>query len=85
MINLFNLLNNSINYAHVLGFSSRGKVLLSEITKNSSIHLITKINNKVLDKLDEKTRKSLEFDIFATNIYSSLTGDKNNKDYTNKL
>ena len=81
----FNLLNNSINYAHVLGISNKGKVLLSEITKKSSINLITKINNKILDELDEKTRKSLEFDIFATNIYSSLTGDTNNKDYTNKL
>ncbi len=77
--------NYDINYAHVLSTSSKGKKLLSEISKNSNINLLTSINNKIFSNLNSIDMKSLKLDIFASNIYSSLLNEAINKDYTNKL
>ena len=77
--------NNSVNYAHILAMSEKGKVLLSQISKNSDINILTNINNKIINNLDTTSIKSLELDIYATNIYSMLKNENINKDYTNKL
>ncbi len=83
--NDFNLIENNINYAHILKISNNGKKLLSQIYNNSNINIITKITDNILNNLDEITRRSLKFDILATNIHSSLSNEAQNKDYTNKL
>lgn len=72
-------------YAHVLKVSKRGKVLLSNIAKNSSIPLITSINDNILTSLSDIQKSMINLDILATNIHSILNNDNINKDYTNKL
>lgn len=83
--NDFNKLYLNINYAHILSVSTKGKVLLSSLSKVSNINLLTKINNKILSSLNETDRQSLDIDIFASNILSILLNENINKDYTNKL
>ena len=77
--------NNNINYAHILSISEKGKNLLSQISKKSNIKVLTNINNDIINDLDNISKKSLELDIYATNIYNSLLNENINKDYTNKL
>lgn len=73
-------------YAHVLAINSnRKKEILSYITKNSSIPVITSINDKILKELDIASYESLQLDIKASNIYSIFSHDTINKDYTNKI
>lgn len=72
-------------YAHVLKVSKRGKVLLSNIAKNSSIPLITSINDNILTSLSDIQKSMIDLDILATNIHSILNNDNINKDYTNRL
>lgn len=80
-----NISNSNQMYAHVLSTSKRGKILLSEISKKSNIPLITSINENVLNNLSDIQRKMLEKDILSSNIYSILTNEPINKDYTNRL
>ena len=79
------LINNEINYAHILSISERGKTLLSEISKKSNINLLTSLNDQIINNLGRIDKKSLKLDILSTNIYSSLLNEDINKDYTNKL
>lgn len=80
------LQNSNKYYAHVIAINqNRKKEILSFITKNSSIPIITSINEKVLKDLDELSLKSLKLDIKASNIYSIFSNDTINKDYTNKI
>lgn len=73
-------------YAHVLAINSnRKKEILSYITKNSSIPVITSINDKILKELDIASYESLQLDIKASNIYGIFSHDTINKDYTNKI
>lgn len=83
--NDFNKLYLNINYAHILSVSTKGKVLLSSLSKVSNVNLLTKINNKILSSLNETDKQSLDIDIFASNILSILLNENINKDYTNKL
>lgn len=76
---------NNITYAHILSLGYNGKELLSLISNNSNIQLITKINESTLSKLDASTRKYLNLDILASNIYYTLSNEIINKDYTNRL
>lgn len=78
-------INNNVGYAHILACSESGKSLLSEISKNSNIDLITSLNKKSFDSLSENTKKYLKYDILASNIYSVINNDKIQKDYTNRL
>ena len=78
-------INNKVGYAHVLACNENGKVLLSEIAKNSDIDLITSLNNKTMTSISNDTKKYLNYDILATNIYSAINNDKIQKDYTNRL
>lgn len=83
--NDFNKLYLNINYAHILSISTNGKTLLSNISKVSNVNLLTKVNNKILNSLNEINKKSLDIDIFASNILSILLDENINKDYTNRL
>lgn len=83
--NFNEIVNNDIKYAHILSISKQGKKLLSEISKRSNINVLTNINNKVINSLNETDKKCLEIDILSTNIHSSLSNQNINKDYTNKL
>lgn len=78
-------INNKMGYAHILACSQDGKTLLSEISKNSDIDLITSLNKKIMRNFSEDTKKYINYDILASNIYSIITNDKIQKDYTNRL
>lgn len=75
-------------YARVLGFNSKGKVLLSGIAKeNPKLNIVTSVK-KFMDENNNKNLKSmLEKDILSTNIYTlGYKKESNaNLDYTNKL
>ena len=77
-----------IPYARVLGFNSKGKVLLSGISKeNPKLNIVTSVK-KFMDESSNKNLKSmLEKDILATNIYTLGYKKESsaNLDYTNKL
>lgn len=79
------LVNSNEYYAHVLSISKRGKILLSEISKNSSIPLITSINDTVIKSLYNTQQKMLKLDILSSNIHSILNNNDINMDYTNRL
>lgn len=74
-------------YIRVLGGSENGKLLLSELSRNRKLNIITSVkqfmgstNNKVLKSMLEK-------DILATNIYTQefKKSPDANLDYTKKL
>ncbi len=74
-------------YLRILGVSELGKFLLSELSKNKKLNIITSVK-QFLDNSNNKILKNmLEKDIMATNIYT-LGYKKNpnaNLDYTQKL
>lgn len=74
-------------YVRVLGVSEHGKLLLSELSRNRKLNVITSVKD-FMDNSSNKVLKSmLEKDIFATNVYT-LEYKKNfesNLDYTKKL
>ena len=80
-----------IPYTRVLGVSNNGKNLLSELSRNKKINVITSVkqfmeNSK--NNLNMKILKSiLQKDILATNIYTLeyKTASNANLDYTQKL
>ena len=61
------------------------KDLLSYISKNSKIPILTSINDNTLAKLTQNQRKLIDYDLKASNIYSFLNKTKLNQDYTNML
>lgn len=77
--------DNKANYAHILAFNHNKKDLLSYISKKSSIPLITSINKKTFSTLNTLQKKSLEIDIYSSNICSILNNTNMNKDYTNHI
>jgi len=74
-------------YLRVLGVSQKGKELLSILSKNKKLNVITSVK-QFMDKNNNKVLKAmLEKDIFATNVYT-LEYKKNsnaNLDYTQKM
>ena len=80
-----------IPYARVLGFTNKGKELISEINKrNPKIKMITSVK-KFIEKNDKPSNKiimqMLQKDIFATDVYT-LGFDfesKANLDFTNNM
>lgn len=74
---------NGVNYARVLKITDKN--LLSELSRKSTIPVISNINEKVLKSLDKKTYESLMLDFKADNIYSIIANDSLNKDRTNKI
>lgn len=78
-------IKNQITYAHILAIGYNGKTLLSQLSNNSHIKVITKINDNILKSLDEDIARYVHMDILASNIYYTLSNDIINKDYTNRL
>lgn len=73
-------------YAHIININSSLKnELLSKLNKSSNIPVITSLNNNIIINLNDTIRKSLLLDVKASNIYSILSNDKINRDFTNKL
>ena len=79
------LKDSNSNYAHVLAFNHDKKELLSYVSKNSNIPILTSINDNTLAKLTQNQRKLIDYDLKASNIYSILNKTKLNQDYTNML
>ena len=73
---------NSVNYARVLKLNNNSSALLSIISNNTTIPVITKVTDEILNKLDDKIHSSLKLDILATNI---ATTNLQTTDYTNKI
>lgn len=78
-------LDNHLTYAHVLACSNEGKELLSTISKQSDIDLITSLNENKLSNISENSNRMIKYDVLSTNIHSILNNDKINMDYTNYL
>ena len=78
----------TVPYARILGYSQKGKVLISEIYKaNPKIALITSVKN-FFDSSNNKTYKHmLNKDVLATNIYTLAYKNDSvaNLDYTKKI
>lgn len=73
-------------YAHVLAISDNGSNILSNISRTSSIPVITSISEAKLSSLVDKDIESLlKLDILASNVYSLVNNENLNKDYMNKL
>ena len=79
------LKDSNSNYAHVLAFNHDKKEILSYMSKNSNIPILTSINDNTLAKLTQNQRKLIDYDLNASNIYSILNETKLNQDYTNML
>lgn len=79
------LKSKDVNYAHVLAFNHNKKDLLSYLSKNSSIPIITSLNKNVIENLNEKQKKLISYDIYSSNIYSIINKTDINKDYTNLI
>ena len=77
--------DNTANYAHILAFNHERKELLSHLSKNSTIPVITNVSNKNINILSNNQKRLLEFDIYASNIHSIISKSKLNKDYTNLI
>lgn len=74
-------------YIRILGLNENGKILLSELSQNKKLNIITSVK-QFMDSSNNKSLKSmLAKDILATNIYT-LGYKKNpdaNLDFTKKL
>lgn len=81
----FSVLSNA-HYAHVLCVKQeRKKEVLSLLNSNASIPVITSLSDEKIENLNEDSAKSIKLDIKASNIYSILSNDEINKDYTNRI
>ena len=78
----------TVPYARILGYSQKGKALISEIYKaNPKIALITSVKN-FFDSSNNKTYKHmLNKDVLATNVYTLAYKNDSvaNLDYTKKI
>lgn len=60
-------------YLRILGFSDRGRRLLTQIKKSSELPLITKgAQSAALARSDKRVRLFWEMDVLATNLYTLL-------------
>ena len=71
-------------YARILKAKNKDTILRI-LSKQSSIPIITSLNDKTISNLDKKIQKSLDLDLLATNVYSILANDSTNLDLTNKI
>lgn len=82
----FNSLYLNFGYAHVIAINEKMKnELLSMLNKNSSIPVLTSINDTIISNLDDNNKKALKLDIAAHNIYSMANNTSTISDYNNKL
>ncbi len=65
-------------YIRILGFSEKGRALLAEMKRNSAacVPILTNINKEAKNIVtgDDGTRRMLEIDIHASDIYNLITG-----------
>lgn len=77
-----------IPYTRILGFNSKGKMLISEImNKNPKINMITSVKKYMDQNKNKQLAEMLDVDIFATDVYT-LGYDydsKANLDFTNNM
>ena len=79
-----------VPYVRVLGFTQKGKSLLSEISRrNPKLNIITSLK-KYMDQNQNKNKvlaEMLEKDIFATDVYTLgyIGESKANLDFTNNM
>ena len=64
-----------VMYAHLLGFNANGRDVLKLIKSNTSIPVFTKIPD-MLKQLDGVALSSLKTDIYASQIYYGIQGQK---------
>jgi len=79
---------NEIEYARVLGFRIADSEVLSQIKKQASIPLVTKlaaIDSLVMDTLSEKAISMLKQDIYASDLYESIVTDKFGTPFINEF
>ena len=77
-----------VPYARILGFSEKGKELLSDICRiNSKIQMVVSVKKYLETSNIKPLKEMLQKDIFATDIYTLGYEDSSwaNLDYTNKL
>lgn len=67
--------NDYASYARILGFRKKSKEVLSEIGKNTTIPLISKLAN-ASDTLNDNALSYLGRDIFCSDIYESVIAGK---------
>ncbi len=67
--------NDYIGYARMLGFRQDAQPLLTEIKKNSTIPLISKLKDAP-SSLDDTSQKMLQSDIFAAELYEQVACSK---------
>lgn len=75
-------------YARVLGFTQKGKSLISEISKaNPKINMITSVKKYMEQNNNRQLQEMLKTDIFATDIYTLgyEYDSKANLDFTNNM
>lgn len=77
-----------IPYTRILGFNSKGKMLISEsMNKNPKINMITSVKKYIDQNKNKQLAEMLNVDIFATDVYT-LGYDydsKANLDFTNNM
>ncbi len=77
-----------IPYTRILGYSEKGKKLISEINvRNPKINLVTSVKDFIENNKNRQLKEMLETDIFATNVYT-IGYEKDsiaNLDYTKKI
>lgn len=69
-------------YARLLGFRKDSAQIISAISKNAEIKLITKISDA--EELSDTAKNMFYKDLFASNIYASVITDKFNKTTKNE-
>ena len=77
-----------VPYTRILGYSEKGKGLISEImNKNPKLNLVTSVKEFLDTNKNKNLKEMLNSDIYATNVYT-LGYEKDswsNLDYTNKI
>lgn len=78
----------TIPYTRILGYSEKGKKLISAIkVKNPKINLVTSVKDFIDNNKNKYLKEMLKTDIYATNVYT-IGYEKDswsNLDYTNKI
>lgn len=75
---------SNIYYARILKINKNNNIL-SVLTKNSSIPVISNLDDKNLNKLDSQIKDALLIDFNSTNIYQIISNNNLNIDKTNML
>ncbi len=77
----------TIPYIRVLGFNEKGKHIISEISKNNRLNIITSVKKFEDSNVNKNLQLMIQKDIYSTNVYTlGFEHDSwNNLDYTKKI